>query len=350
MDSSRVAFDTHPGATNTTFANCIAIGGFTNTDQNDRGTLNGYQDRGLNTTFDNCSSRNCNLPFKTDAGTDSYGETNTTLINGGAHRQNLNTASPLLFNGLTIKTGSDTNRIVFNNVRVEGYVPYDPGNAPDVQQFIGCEFVATGSYGIQFSTGLGNFRFERTTFRNFTTLRTGLNNTITMLSCRRINETGTFIEPLIVYDGTTFTFDDYYAEAPSYANGSIIRLGNTGAGAVTVNAGSMAAKGFPTSYPSPISVNGATALTFNKIGLVHGGQATWNPPSLATGAQQTTTVTVPGAALGDMTQVSFSLSLAGTRLSSEVTAADTVTVTQRNDTGGAVDLASGTLRVQLIKA
>lgn len=72
---------------------------------------------------------------------------------------------------------------------------------------------------------------------------------------------------------------------------------------------------------------------------------TWNPASLANSAQQTNDVTLTGAAVGDEVTVSFSLPLQGTRLWGEVTAANTIRVYQRNDSGGAVDLASGTLRV-----
>lgn len=74
------------------------------------------------------------------------------------------------------------------------------------------------------------------------------------------------------------------------------------------------------------------------------GTATWNPASVASGAATSTTVTVTGAALGDLADAAFSLAVpAGVVLSAEVTAADTVTVTLLNLSGGAVDLASGTL-------
>lgn len=75
------------------------------------------------------------------------------------------------------------------------------------------------------------------------------------------------------------------------------------------------------------------------------GEATYNPPSIASGVELTTTLAVTGAALGDYVQgVSFSLDTQGVKLSGRVSAADTVTVTLRNDTGSTVDLASGTLR------
>lgn len=74
------------------------------------------------------------------------------------------------------------------------------------------------------------------------------------------------------------------------------------------------------------------------------GSAAYNPPSIAAGAQTTTTVTVTGAALGDYAVASFSLDLQGISLDAYVSAADTVTCVFRNGTVGAVDLASGTLR------
>jgi len=80
------------------------------------------------------------------------------------------------------------------------------------------------------------------------------------------------------------------------------------------------------------------------------GSATYDPPSLADGAGTTTTVTVTGAALGDfVTGVSFSLDLQGITLSAYVSAANTVAVRFQNESGGTLDLASGTLRVRVAK-
>lgn len=83
-----------------------------------------------------------------------------------------------------------------------------------------------------------------------------------------------------------------------------------------------------------------TALTVASV--------TYDPPSLATATQQSTTVTLTGAKLGDAVAVSFSNPLQGTRMWAEVTAADTVTVYHRNDTGAAVNIASGTLTVKVV--
>jgi hypothetical protein len=77
------------------------------------------------------------------------------------------------------------------------------------------------------------------------------------------------------------------------------------------------------------------------------GSVTWDPASVANGAQVTKTVTVTGAALGDFAIPSFSLDTAGLSLSADVTSANTVTVKLHNTSGGAVDLASGILRVRV---
>lgn len=78
------------------------------------------------------------------------------------------------------------------------------------------------------------------------------------------------------------------------------------------------------------------------------GSATYDPANLLDGAGATTTVTVTGAALGDfVTGVSFSLDLQGITLTAYVSAADTVAVRFQNETGGAIDLASGTIRVMV---
>ncbi len=82
------------------------------------------------------------------------------------------------------------------------------------------------------------------------------------------------------------------------------------------------------------------------VGEVLTGSKTHDFASVADGAKATTTVTVTGAALGDfVVGVSLGVSQAGVLLTGYVSAADTVTVDLHNETGGAVDLASTTLRV-----
>jgi len=77
--------------------------------------------------------------------------------------------------------------------------------------------------------------------------------------------------------------------------------------------------------------------------------ATFNPPNLADGAGTTTTVTVTGAALGDYAIASFSLDLQGITVTAYVSSANTVSVRFQNESGGALDLASGTLACRVFK-
>lgn len=60
-------------------------------------------------------------------------------------------------------------------------------------------------------------------------------------------------------------------------------------------------------------------------------------------------VTVPGAALGDFVLCSLGVDVVDTVVKAEVTAANVVTVVVQNDTGGAVDLASTTCRIVVLK-
>lgn len=74
------------------------------------------------------------------------------------------------------------------------------------------------------------------------------------------------------------------------------------------------------------------------------GSVVYDPPNLADGAGVTTTVTVTGATLGDIAEASFSLDTQGITVTAWVSAANTVSVRFQNETGGAIDLGSGTLR------
>lgn len=76
---------------------------------------------------------------------------------------------------------------------------------------------------------------------------------------------------------------------------------------------------------------------------------TADPPNLVAGAVVSATVTVPGAATGDFAVASFDPMNVGISLTAQVTSANTVTVWFQNNTAGAIDLASGTLRVWLEK-
>ena len=95
-------------------------------------------------------------------------------------------------------------------------------------------------------------------------------------------------------------------------------------------------------------------------GVVNGkalqGTVTYDPPSLVDGDGVTTSsgagngdVTVTGAALGDTVVPAFSLDLQGITLTCWVQATDTVRCRFQNETGGTLNLSSGTLRARVVK-
>lgn len=86
----------------------------------------------------------------------------------------------------------------------------------------------------------------------------------------------------------------------------------------------------------------------SQIVLGRSASTTYDPPSLAIGAQQSSIVDLSGAAVGNTVLVSFSSPLQGTQMWGEVTSANKVTVYHRNGTGSIADVASGTLTVKLI--
>src|SRR6185369_5850187 len=103
----------------------------------------------------------------------------------------------------------------------------------------------------------------------------------------------------------------------------------------------------PTGAMGAICVKSGTdgAAAWKLINPAHlTGSATWDPASIAVGAKEAKNFTVTGAALGDFVIVSFSLDLLDLTLTGTVTAANVVTGVLANSTGGAVNLAAGTIR------
>lgn len=102
---------------------------------------------------------------------------------------------------------------------------------------------------------------------------------------------------------------------------------------------------------STARIRGFTEAEFGENqGYVLFGSATYDPASMPDGAGVETDITVTGAAMGDyVDQVSFSVDTQGIILNAQVTASNTVTVRFQNETGGPVDLSSGTIRVRVRK-
>lgn len=76
----------------------------------------------------------------------------------------------------------------------------------------------------------------------------------------------------------------------------------------------------------------------------------YDPPNLVDGAGTTTTITVAGAVLGDIALAGFNKDLQGISMTAYVSSANTVSIRFQNESGGTLDLASGTLTVKVIKA
>lgn len=87
-------------------------------------------------------------------------------------------------------------------------------------------------------------------------------------------------------------------------------------------------------------INTLRANTLNVIGI--GTIAPWDPASMANGAGVTSpNITVNGAALGDIAEPSAPYTLQGVTATAYVSAANTVNIRLENQTGSAVNLASG---------
>lgn len=76
----------------------------------------------------------------------------------------------------------------------------------------------------------------------------------------------------------------------------------------------------------------------------------WDPGNLVDGAGETSiALTCSGAALGDFVMISAPYNTQGILVYGWVSAADTVLVRLQNETGGAIDLASGTWQIRIFK-
>jgi len=117
---------------------------------------------------------------------------------------------------------------------------------------------------------------------------------------------------------------------------------------VAANAASALAAHVAAADPHPVYLTQTEGdARYAQLSTVLQGSATYDPPSLADGAGITTTVTCTGAALGGFARASFSLDLQGITLTADVSATNTVAVRFQNESGGTLDLASGTLKVRV---
>lgn len=93
----------------------------------------------------------------------------------------------------------------------------------------------------------------------------------------------------------------------------------------------------------------AAQLTRVAAGALH-ATATFDPGSLVDGAGETSAaITVTGAAFGDFVLVGAPYDLVGITVTGYVSAADAVKIRVQNESGGTVDLASGTWAIRVLK-
>jgi hypothetical protein len=126
--------------------------------------------------------------------------------------------------------------------------------------------------------------------------------------------------------------------------GNVIKQTTTSVEGVLVTSSTLSGFSISGNTTNSLSPWSQTSSTITLSGTELEGSATYDPPSLTTGTGATTTVTVTGAALGDYVTTSFSLDLQGITVTGYVSSANTVSVRFQNQTGGTLDLASGTLR------
>lgn len=174
--------------------------------------------------------------------------------------------------------------------------------------------------------------------------------------------------PYVVQEFTKYksTYD-----APSIADGSSAQGSATITGVV---AGDLSIPSLDVSLAGMLITGGATstntltARLFNKTGgpidlasanlmwryfknnnLKAVASAVYDQPSVANTIGSTTTVTVPGASLGDFVAWSQTSNWASACVTAYVSAANTVSVRFQNQSGGALDPASGTLTCAVIR-
>lgn len=93
----------------------------------------------------------------------------------------------------------------------------------------------------------------------------------------------------------------------------------------------------------------ASPVRIQDLNIVFNAQATIDPSSLLDGAGETKTATVAGATLGDFVLVAPPYDLQGITVTGWVSANSTVSIRIQNESGGTLDLASGTWRILVIR-
>lgn len=224
----------------------------------------------------------------------------------------------------------------------------NPGLSDSVQ-IIGNTFIGANSslYRCLQLTNIGDFVFRDNVVKNFNDSVNGY-----AIKSRNTTYSSGLIAQNIVIDNNVFEnvylpiYMDPTTQGVDYIsirNNQITNsAGFTYAIGLIFNAGEGVISGNDVyGYTYDVSLSGANTIKNQEVF----GSATYDPPSLADGAGVTTTVAATGATLGMLASASFSLDLQGITVTAWVSAANTVSVRFQNESGGTVDLASGTLKV-----
>lgn len=158
---------------------------------------------------------------------------------------------------------------------------------------------------------------------------------------------GTYSNLRLISDGTTKTSDLLISgnrSTGTTAARSAFQINST---APTPTGLKVYGNKFETCNLTDIELSGVTCAIDGRLRYVE----TRDFASVAAGGTlRVTGITVAGAVVGDVVAVSHTQDLSGMIMSAEVTGANTVAVTLFNPTAGAIDVLSGTLRIDVWKA
>jgi hypothetical protein len=152
--------------------------------------------------------------------------------------------------------------------------------------------------------------------------------------------------PINVTDNSSFVWLEWYRKLRDYLNTS----GNV-PWAVVNKSGSNLTDINTRAHNSLQTIQGGTAGSYYHLTRILTGNTTFDFPNIGAVNTSTTTVTVTGAQTGDSVIVNPSTALeAGLVVYAYVSAGDTVTIVANNPTAGAINPASRTYYVTVLKA
>lgn len=320
------------------------------------GTIQGASGQGINIEGRSCVLENIDVY---DAVGNGVVITNFTNRAGDYTLSNVNVYRAGGTYGIRVQT-SDTAQGVIEQLKI--------CNISATDCTIGVNINGTATYGIQRANIAGVTVVRATNGTACMTIERVLGGSVRGVDVSGGTQVGA--SAWRVRDCKNLVIDGYSGALPSSATGVLLYLNSTGAG----NLDSVVVDGIVGTSPSAVSSRGvlvdnnATNVTIGRnwrladfptpinwgTGTGHKGgfltgSTTYDPPSLSAGATQQVSMTVTGAQVGDKAEVTFSNVDNGIRWSGEVTASNAVRVTMENVSGGAIDLASGTLKATVWK-